>query len=64
MVSVKLGEGDDGPDVSFQDHVWLWFEIWSADHPNLRSRARAMADPAIDPWGYLACLGELIAAEE
>jgi hypothetical protein len=58
---VTPGEGEDGPDVSFQDHVRLWLEVWSADRPDLRARARRAADPDTDPWGYLACLGELIA---
>jgi len=30
----------------------------------LRHQARAIADPAEDPWGYLVALGELILAVE
>lgn len=55
---------DDGPAMSFRDQVALWLEIWSAGAPELRAQARAKADPADDPWGYLSELGELVAARQ
>jgi hypothetical protein len=62
---VARAEGDDQlSDLTFQDQVWLWLEVWSADRPELREEARRLADPAVDPWGYLAHLGELILAAE
>jgi hypothetical protein len=48
------------PALSFQDQVALWLEVWTADRPELREQARAVADPDDDPWGYLAALGELV----
>ena len=51
----------DLPVPSFQSQVALWFTVWSADRPELVDRARAVADPETDPWGYLAALGELLA---
>ena len=54
---------DDLRDFTFQDQVWLWFEVWTVDRPDLRARARQAADPVEDRWGYLAELGELIAGE-
>jgi hypothetical protein len=62
---VARAEGDDQlSDLTFQDQVWLWLEVWSADKPELREEARRLANPAVDPWGYLAHLGELILAAE
>jgi hypothetical protein len=61
-------EGDDVVDEadlpvpSFQSQVAFWFSVWSADRPELVEQARATADPERDPWGYLAALGELLAA--
>ena len=52
------------PDLAFQDEVWLWLEVWSADKPELRDLARRLADPDVDPWGYLVHLGELLLAAE
>jgi hypothetical protein len=65
-MSFVSGEGDevaaaDLPVPSFQSHVAFWFSVWSADRPDLVERARASADPEVDPWGYLAALGELLA---
>ncbi len=50
----------DLPPLSFQDQVALWLEVWTADRPELRDQARAVADPSDDPWGYLVALGELV----
>jgi len=55
---------EHAPVPTFQDEVWLWLEVWSADRPELREQARRLADPAVDPWGYLAHLGELVLAAE
>lgn len=61
-------EGDDVvhetdlPVPSFQSQVAFWFSVWSADRPELVEQARATANPERDPWGYLAALGELLAA--
>lgn len=52
----------DLPMPSFASHVAFWFGVWSADRPDLVAQARAVADPDDDPWGYLAALGELLAA--
>lgn len=57
-------DDDPAPVVRFQDQVWLWLEVWTADRPELRERARLMADPDVDRWGYLAHLGELVLAEQ
>lgn len=51
------------PLADFQNQVWLWLEVWTADRPHLREQARQLADPRVDPWGYLAHLGELILVE-
>jgi hypothetical protein len=59
-----VSSDDDGADLTFQDQVWLWLEVWSADRPELRVQARRLADPGIDPWGYLAHRGELILAAD
>lgn len=48
--------------MTFRDQVGLWLEVWTADAPELRAQAREAADPALDPWGYLIALGELVAA--
>ena len=64
-----MAAGDDGgrrgdadlPLPSFQSHVAFWLAVWSADRPDLVARARAAADPDVDPWGYLAELGQLLA---
>ena len=53
----------DLPVPSFQSQVAFWFAVWSADRPQLAARARAEVDPDADPWGYLAVLGELLAAD-
>ncbi len=57
-------EGDRLPELSFQDQVWLWLEVWSADKPALCEEARRRADPTVDPWGYLVNLGELLLAAD
>lgn len=49
------------PLLGFQDQVRLWLEVWGAAKPELAERARLVADPAVDPWGYLAELGEALA---
>jgi hypothetical protein len=54
----------DLPDLRFQDQVALWLEVWTIDAPELRARARAVADPSDDPWGYLVALGELVLAAD
>ena len=65
VAAVSTSDADDaGPDLSFRDEVWLWLEVWTADRPALRAEARRRADPSVDPWGYLAHLGELILAED
>lgn len=51
----------DLPVPSFQSQVAFWFSVWSADRPELVERARAVADPEADPWGYLVALGDLLA---
>ena len=51
---------DDGAPMTFRDQVGLWLEVWTADAPELRARARELADPDSDPWGYLIALGELL----
>lgn len=61
---VGATDHDGLPDVRFQDQVGLWLEVWAADRPELREQARRRADPAADPWGYLAELGELLLIEE
>jgi len=58
-VGARGRDGDDGLSLSFRDQVELWLEVWTADAPELRERARATADPDTDPWAYLAMLGEL-----
>jgi len=47
-------------DIGFRDQVALWLEVWTVGRPELAEQARAVADPAQDPWGYLAALGELV----
>lgn len=54
---------DPAPLRGFQDQVWLWLEVWTADRPHLREQARRLADPEVDPWGYLGHLGEMILVE-
>ena len=56
------GQGDDGVAPRFRDQLAFWLEVWTADAPELRERARVSADPDTDPWGYLIALGELVAA--
>jgi hypothetical protein len=61
------GEGQGKGDIadlglpSFQSHVAFWLAVWSAERPDLVERARARVDPDVDPWGYLAELGQLLA---
>ncbi len=62
-VTVDRDSADGLPRLRFQDQVWLWLEVWSADRPELREQARREADPAAGPWGYLERLGELILAD-
>jgi len=50
--------------AGFQDQVWFWLEVWTADRPELRERARLVADPDADRWGYLAALGELVLTDQ
>src|SRR5438270_9495105 len=57
---VARNDDDRLEDLSFQDEVWLWLEVWSADTPELREEARRAADPATDPWGYLAEFGQRV----
>ena len=65
VAAVSTSAADDaGTELTFQDEVWLWLEVWTADRPALRAEARRRADPSVDPWGYLAHLGELILAED
>jgi len=52
------------PVAGFQDQVWFWLEVWTADRPELRERARLVADPDADRWGYLAALGELVLTDQ
>ena len=54
----------DGPPISFRDQVGLWLEVWTAGAPELRAQARQVANPEIDPWGYLIALGELVVGAE
>ena len=60
-VGADPGEEAELPVPSFQSQVALWFAVWSADRPDLVARARVAADPRVDPWGYLAALGQLLA---
>ena len=55
----------DLPTPSLLSEVAFWFAVWSAGHPDFDVRARSVADPELDPWGYLAALGdELLALED
>ena len=63
MAVEGVSDGRDLPVPSFQSQFAFWFSVWSADRPELAARARAEVNPAVDPWGYLAVIGELLAAD-